>query len=118
MSPPRTIRAARAVAPPQPTIRSHGYSPDRIVALAVERGADRPTDAVLRNPVRFARWEASARVLVFAKPATPADLAEMIYDANRWAGLTPERIGEVINAALVAVTAGGVAHWLVWSTWS
>lgn len=94
----RTVRAAQAVARPAP---GHEISVSRLVGLAIEQGAVRPTDAVLRNPARFSAWEIAARCLVFAPLGiTPADHDELIDACDRLAGLTPERIGAAINAAV------------------
>lgn len=96
----------------------HRPSLTRLVDRAVELGADRPTDAVLRGP-RRQRWEEAARCLVFAPIGiSAAEHGELVDECDRLAGPTVERIADRIDAVLGAAFVAGLAHWFVWTSWS
>ena len=104
----RTIRAAHAVA------REHEISPTVLVARAVEQGAMRPSDAVLREPAYFRAWEDAAKHLVFAPIGIgPADHLELVIECDRRSGrVTPERVGEAIKSVasfIILIVAPAVA---------
>lgn len=110
------IRAHHAVS------REHEISPTVLVARAVEQGARRPTDAVLRSPARYSAWETAARQLVFAPIGiTPADHDELVDACDRLAGgpmITVRSVLNRLDTALGVTAIAALAHLFVWTSWS